>query len=414
MNFSKNKVYLFIFSFLVFSYLLAIFIGYKLTLAKEKSNNEDLIDFKLAVNSVNKFSFDLYKFLTNEADDNLFYSPLSISISMAMAYTGSNNNTKKEIANVFYFPLNQEDLHSSFSNLMEKLSTKKEYDLYIANAIWIQKNLDLLPEFINIMKRYYKLSFQEVDYIRNYEQVRKEINNWIYNQTKQKIKDLLKPGDISTLTRLVITNAIYFKSNWKYKFDKDKTSQEDFHLLNGKITKVNMMYQNNSFNYFEDSNIKFLELPYKNEEISMYVILPKDIKKINQIENELNQNKLDYFIRNCVKQRVSVYLPRFRFEKRIVLNDVLKKMGVIDAFDENKADFSKINGKKEFFISKVIHKGFIEVNEEGSEAAAATSIVITETSAPQEIVFKADRPFIFIIYHNKTGCILFMGKLLKP
>jgi len=207
MDFSKNKVYLFMLSFLVFGYLLAAFIGYKLTLAKEKNNNEDL---KVAVNSVNKFSFDLYKFLTNEADDNLFYSPLSISVSMAMAYTGSNNNTKKEIAKVFYFPLNQEDLHFSFSNLMEKLSTKKEYDLYIANAIWIQKNLDLLPEFINIMKKYCKLSFQEVDYIRNYEQVRKEINNWIYNQTKQKIKDLLKPGDISTLTRLVITNAIYF------------------------------------------------------------------------------------------------------------------------------------------------------------------------------------------------------------
>jgi len=367
---------------------------------------------------INKFSFDLYKKLKDEnKEKNLFYSPASISIALAMTYAGARGNTEKQMADVLNFTLPQDRLHSAYSKLIENLKSAKDYELSIANALWLQKDYKLLQEFLNIMGKYYKGGFNEVDYIGDPQGARIKINDWVSKETKEKIKDILQPGDITKLTRLVITNAIYFKGKWLTEFDKEFTRDEDFYLINGQKTKVKMMYQENRFNYYENNDLQLLEMPYKGDKVSMVIILPKTGKFVT-VENMIDEKKLQELINNTTKIKVKAYIPRFKFTQRFDLSEDLSKMGMEDAFDENKADFSGINGRKnDLYISKVIHKTFVEVNEEGTKAAAATAVIIFTKSAPiieEPVIFKADHPFIFLVRDKEASSILFMGRVMDP
>jgi len=374
-------------------------------------------DLKIVSQGINKFSFDLYKKLKNEnKEKNLFYSPASISIALAMTYAGARGNTEKQMANVLNFTLPQDRLHLACSILIKNLKSAKDYELNIANALWLQKNYKYLQEFLNTMEKYYKGGFNEVDYITNPEDARIKINDWVSKETKEKIKDILQPGDITRLTRLVLTNAIYFKGKWQTEFDKKSTRDEDFYLINGQKTKVKMMYQKNTFNYYENDDLQLLEMPYKGNKVSMVIILPKTGKFVT-VENMIDEKKLQELINNTTEIKVKAYIPRFKFTQSFDLSGVLSDMGMKDAFSPA-ADFSGINGQKnDLYISKVIHKAFVDVNEEGTEAAAATAVVMSTKAAPiieKPVIFKADRPFIFLVRDKEAGSILFMGRVMDP
>jgi serpin B len=376
------------------------------------NNNEDL---KVVSQGINKFSFDLYKKLKDKnKEENLFYSPASISIALAMTYAGARGNTEKQMANVLNFTLPQDRLHPAYSKLIENLKSNKDYELSIANALWLQKDYKYLQEFLNIMEKYYKGGFNEVDFEANPEGARIKINDWVSKETKEKIKDILNPKDITSLTRLVLTNAIYFKGKWQTEFNKKSTKDEDFYLINGQKTKVKMMYQKNTFNYYENDDLQLLEMPYKGDNVSMVIILPK-AGKFKTVEDMMDEKKLQEWIKSATKTEVETYIPRFKFTQRFELGKNLSDMGMKDAFSAA-ADFSGINGKKDLYISRVIHKAFVDVNEEGTEAAAATAVVI-ETKAliiKKPVVFKADHPFIFLIRDKEVGSILFMGRVMDP
>jgi len=373
-------------------------------------------DLKVVSQGINKFSFDLYKKLKDEnKEENLFYSPASISIALAMTYAGARGDTEKQMANVLNFTLPQDRLHPAYSKLIENLKSNKDYELIIANALWLQKDYKFLQKFLNTMEKYYKGGFNEVDYAANPEGARIKINDWVSRETKEKIKDILKPEDITRLTRLVLTNAIYFKGKWQTEFDKKSTRDEDFYLINGQKTKVKMMYQKNTFNYYENNNLQLLEMPYKGDKVSMVIILPK-VGKFKTVENMMDEKKLQEWLKNAMKTKVKAYIPRFKFTQRFNLSKNLYDMGMEDAFNHAAADFSGIDGERGLYISKVIHKAFVDVNEEGTEAAAATAVII-DTKAlvlTEELVFKADHPFIFLIRDKETRSILFMGRVMDP
>jgi len=333
-----------------------------------------------------------------------------------MTYIGSRKNTEKQISNVLNFNIPQENLHQAYSKLLKYLKSNKGYELNIANALWLQKDYQFLPEFLNIINKNYKGGLNLVDFKNEPEVVRNKINNWIYKETKSKINNILNQGDITEITRLVLANAIYFKGKWKYEFDEDDTKERDFFLINGKTIKVNMMFKAKIFKYFENNKLQLLDLPYNDEKASMIIVLPKNNSNFNEVENLIDEKNLENWINNSNFEHVMVYIPRFKFSLKLELNTILSNMGIKDAFDEFKADFSGINGNNDLRIDKVIHKGFVEVNEKGTEATAATVIVMGLKSAiePEYKLFLANHPFIFIIRDNITGCILFIGRVMNP
>lgn len=258
--------------------------------------------------------------------------------------------------------------------------------------------------------------FNLVDFVNdlNREKARNEINKWVEDRTNQKIKELIQKGDLTSLTRLVLVNAIYFKGKWKYTFNKKETKEIPFFVDEKRTSKVPMMHQVNDFNYYEDKDLQAIELPYSGDELSMIVILPKE-RTLSKLEKNLNYTLLDKISTNMAKEKIEVYFPKFKIEKRYILNEPLIKLGMSDAFDDMLADFSGMTGSRDLYISKVIHQSFIEVNEEGTEAAAATAVIMSGKSislGPK--IFKADHPFLFFIIHKPTNTILFMGRFIEP
>lgn len=366
----------------------------------------------------NEFAFDLYKKLRGR-EGNLFLSPFSISTALAMTYAGARGGTEARMAKVLHLTLPGEELHSAFAELIRGLDEGKKgrgYELVVANALWGQKGYGFLKEYLDLTRSCYGAGLHEVDFEKAAEAARKTINAWVEEKTKDKIKDLIKPGVLDSLTRLVLTNAIYFKGQWASRFKEEETKDSPFTLSSGKKINVPMMNQTEEFGYIEDGNAKALELPYKGDRLSMVVLLPKKVNGLAGLEESLTAKKLSKWLSAVRKQEVVVSLPRFKFTSEFGLADVLKSMGMTDAFSLPPADFSGMDGKKDLFISAVIHKAFVEVNEEGTEAAAATAVVMKlEAAMPEPIpVFRADHPFLFIIRDTKTGSILFMGRVAKP
>ena len=394
---------------IIFSILFLLILSFSLSM----DNNTAIISA-----SNNAFGIDLYKKLITEERGNIFISPYSISSALAMTYAGARGNTEKQMAKVLYFNLPQEDIHKAFSSLNAYFnSPNKSYQLAIANALWGQANYPFQKEFINLLNKYYEAGFNEVDFVNdeNREKARLTINKWVEDKTNNKIKELIHPEDISALTRLILVNAIYFKGKWQNQFDPKETRDMPFNLENKKKINVPMMHQEGKFNYTEDEKVQVLELPYSEKELSMVIFLPKEGISLSDFEKELSIERVNKLLSNLSQEKVDVYIPKFKMEKRYILNKILIDLGMSDAFDMMLADFSGMTESKDLYISKVIHQSFVEVNEEGTEAAAATAVIMSGKSiAPMIIEFKADRPFLFIIRDIKTNTILFMGRFVEP
>jgi len=420
------------------------------TLAADSQND----NFDSIVSGNNEFALNLYSKI-KESEGNVFISPYSISTAFAMVYSGARENTAKEIEDVLCFPkTGYEQVASGFGDLQKHLQTHQEaagFQLNLANSLWLQKGYDFTPEFLELNKNYFDAGLSELDFAQS-EHARKTINTWVEEHTKVKIKDLIPAGMIDNLTRVILTNAIYFKGNWVVPFKEENTKPADFNVTETKKVEVQMMYQKERYKYAKTEDLELLQIPYGLDELaslimeisknnprlnieelgyseaskltkeqmnelanlSMLILLPKSINDLDIIEKQLNPAKLKSYIYQMKEQKVEVYLPKFKFScDTIDLKEILMQMGMKDAFTSN-ADFSGINGKKNLFISNVLHKTFVEVNEKGTEAAAASSLRMTLGSGPIPPIFRADRPFIFIIKDNKTQSILFIGRLVNP
>jgi len=368
------------------------------------------------INSNNQFAFDLYlklKDVPEYNESNIFFSPYSISVALGMTYEGAKGETGEEIQSVFYFPEDENIRQPSFAKIYNQINkVDKKYELHTANALWAQKDYKFLEEYINTIEKYYVGKVTNVDFINATEDARVIINKWVEEQTNNKIKDLIPAGVLNTLTRLVLTNAIYFKGLWIKQFDKEETGEEDFKVSPEKTVKVDMMsITGEEFNYYETEELQILELLYEGEDLSMLIILPKE-NDLNSLEDSFSLEKLYELRNNLGVQKVDIYIPKFKFETKYFMVKTLEEMGMPTAFSMD-ADFSGMDGTTDLFIANVIHQAFVDVNEEGTEAAAATGVVM-ELKAAMPTVFRADHPFIFMIQERETGNILFLGRVVDP
>jgi len=370
------------------------------------------------INSNNQFAFDLYlklKDVPEYNESNIFSSPYSISTALAMTYEGARGQTAEEMQSVFHFPEDDSIRRSSFAKIYNLLNKKdKKYELHTANALWAQKDYKFLEDYMNTIQRYYAGKVTNLDFVNDTENSRITINKWVEEQTNNKIKDLIPQGVLDALTRLVLTNAIYFKSMWVKQFDKEDTIEDDFKVNPEKTVKVPMMRltgEEAKFNYAETEELQILEMLYEGEELSMLILLPK-VNDLNSLEDSFSLEKL-YELRNSLGvQKVDIYIPKFKFETKYFMVKTLEEMGMPTAFSMD-ADFSGMDGATDLFIANVIHQAFVEVNEEGTEAAAATGVVM-ELKAAMPTVFRADHPFIFMIQERETGNILLLGRVVDP
>lgn len=372
------------------------------------------------VDANNRFAFELYSRYKSKGG-NIFYSPYSISSALAMAYEGAKGKTAEEMQAVLHFPQDDSVRRGSFLMINQQINEKaEEYKLNIANGLWAQKDYTFLNDYCDLVEKYYRGKTANLDFYNETEESRLTINDWVGEQTDNKIIDLIPQGSIKPATRLVITNAIYFKGFWLEQFDKNYTEAEDFRIRPTNKIKVQMMHlpsEEANFNYGETGNLQILELPYEGDNLSMLILLPKK-DDLMAVEESLDSEKL-YEWRNLLRnEKVSVFLPKFKFETKYFMAQSLKEMGMAHAFNPWKADFSGMTGSKELYIGEVIHQAFVEVNEKGTEAAAATAVAGFELSMdmPQEPpkIFRANHPFIFIIQDRGTGNILFIGRVNDP
>ena len=370
------------------------------------------------VTGSNNFAVDLYKKITStRQNENVFFSPMDISMAMGMTFAGARGNTEKQMAAVMHFSLVQADLHAAFSQLSQKLkiADPKEYQLNIANALWGQKKYPFTADFLKLIKSQYDGGFQAVDFAAATEESRRTINSWVEKQTDEKIKDLLQQGDVTARTRLVLTNAIYFKGDWVKPFKNTATWDATFNVRPAEILSVPSMHQEGVFGYKAAEGVQVLEMPYAGRDLSMFVLLPQG--NLHELDMKLSPEELERLLSGMEEREVKIALPKFKFEARYRLGNLLSEMGMPDAFDERHADFSGMTGAKDLFISAIIHQAVIDVNENGSEAAAATAVTIALTGIrvmPDVVEFKVDRPFLFLIRHKPTGTILFMGRVTNP
>lgn len=378
-----------------------------------------------AVASANtNFAFSLYDAISKETevDSNIFYSPYSISSAFALVYEGAKENTADEISSVFYFPKSIDILRQGFRDLNTAINEENSaYDLSVANALWAEKTYPFLDSYMKTAEEYYSAETKNLNFIEKPEDSRLEINKWTEVKTNEKIKDLIPQGMIDSMTRLVITNAVYFKGDWVKEFDKNKTSKADFTTPAGKVVAVDMMQRTDEdalFDYAETETVQALKMPYESSDsngLSMIILLPKD-NTLSKAEDYLTFDKYSALTDSMKEEEVMVYLPKFKLETKYSLSDTLKSMGMKDAFSAS-ADFSGMDGTKSLSISDVVHKAYVDVDEEGTEAAAATAVVMQLTSVIEKdpaFVFMADHPFIFTIQDDKTGNILFVGRICNP
>ena len=365
----------------------------------------------------NQFGFDLYGRIRTK-EGNLFFSPSSISNCLAMAYAGAKGQTAVEMSKVLHTQFGPRPLADAWASLNKDLASTadKGFELSVANALWGQKGYGFLPDYLTLVKTGFGAGFEELDFAANAEGARQTINKSVEKLTREKIKDLIGPGMLSSATRMVLTNAIYFKGAWAVPFVKSLTKDEDFTVGPDKKVRAPMMVLTESFQYADAGDCQALALPYKGGAIAMIVLLPKKPDGLADLEKGLTAEALADRLSRMKGQEVEVYLPKFKFAAEMLLSRTLTDMGMPEAFDAGKADFKGVNGGQEpLWISEVIHKAFVDVNEEGTEAAAATATVMEggEPPAPPP-VFRADRPFVFVIRDVRSGAVLFVGRVANP
>ena len=377
-------------------------------------------DQATVVEGNNDFAVALYGKLRSQGG-NLFFSPESVSTALAMTYAGARGDTAAEMAKTLHFTLPPDRLHPAMGALLAGLNAPHDgYQLRVANALWAERDYKFLDAFLKLTASDYGAGFNPVDFKGSTEAARLTINQWVEQKTDSKIKDLLKPGMVNPLTRLVLTDAIYFKADWQAQFQKAQTEDKDFHLSAAQTVKAPLMHRAGSYKYFNGGTFQILEMPYKTGELSMIVFLPKDMDGLRAFEQSLTASHAKQWLSQLQPvSRVIVTFPKFKVTEQLELGSTLGAMGMPSAFERSAADFSGMTGNRELFLSAVIHKAFIDVNEVGTEAAAATatSMVGMAMRAPGPTPppeFRADHPFVFLIRDNRSGGILFMGRVSDP
>ncbi|XDB64037.1 hypothetical protein AB1E18_017354 [Capra hircus] len=378
-------------------------------------------------------AIDLFHQIRQSEKENIFLSPFSISSALAMTYLGARENTASEMEKVLHFSKITENarggaakdrvekpgnVHHHFQKLLTELKKSTDaYELRVANRLYGEKDFPFLQEYMDNVKKFYLASVESADFKNAAEESRKMINSWVESQTNGRIKNLFPQNSLDGSV-LVLVNAVYFKGQWQEEFKKENTVEEKFWLNKDTSKPVQMMKQTNRFNVvsLEDVQAKILEIPYKGGELSMLVLLPSEVDGLQEVEDQLTAEKLIAWTspQNMGKRQVDLHLPRFKVEESYALVPTLQALGMVDAFRGGAADFSGMTGRRDLVVSKVFHKCFVEVTEEGTEAAAATGVVGGFTSLPFHESFRCDHPFLFLIKHIKTNSILFCGRVSSP
>jgi len=390
----------------------------------EIENTDALVEL---VRGNTAFASDIYRqVLGGRDDENFVISPHSISAAVAMARAGARSDTAEALDEALRYTLEGDALHSSFAALRGEtearndveLEDDEEFVLRVVNAVWGQENYPFLEEYLDTLETYYGAGLREVDYRNDHENAREEINSWVAEQTEDKIEDLLPEGSLDSLTRLVLTNAVYLNASWSKPFPEESTESTEFELLDG-TKEVQMMSNSAEFPYAEIDGHQAVELPYVGEDTSMVVILPDENVGFVEFERSLDAPRLVEFVEALETREGTIRMPRFGFESGFALKDVLSELGAEVAFDFERADFGGIADIEQtgenLYVYDVYHDTFIEVDEAGTEAAAATGVVIgTESAAPNPFEMVLDRPFVFFLRDRRTGTVLFLGRVVEP
>lgn len=364
------------------------------------------------INANNQFAIEFYKEIVKNEKGNIFFSPYSISTAFSMAYEGARGKTAQEIQSIFHFlkdnkqrRLSNETIYNNFKKLCE---------LNIANALWIRKGYKLSSNYAKVIEKYYNGNAASLDFKNAAEKSRTVINNWVKDKTDNIINNLMPQGFLNELTPIVIVNTVDFKGVWRWQFEAMNTKEENYKTGDNKTVKINMMNITNQFNYAKTKELQILEMMYKGNELSMLVFLPAKNDLIS-LEKIISPENFNEWKNKLAMTKVEIHIPKFKFENKRFLKSVLKDMSMSLVFSEN-ANFSGINGVKGLFISDIIHSAYVDVNEHGTYAKAATSLMLYEgVEDPSKVpVFRADHPFIFIIQERKTGNILFLGRVVNP
>lgn len=394
----------------------------------EANNPYEFIDYAVgadptaATAASNKFGMDLYAKYRAKSD-NIFFAPYSIFSALGMTYEGAKGATASEIATVFNFSTDSETRVGSFAKLYRQINPQNaSYQLSTANALWVQKSYPFRADYLKTVETYYGGKAANADFAGDAEGSRQMINKWVSSETNDKIPDLFAKGSLDQFTRMVLTNAVYFKGKWAIPFDKTFTQEKEFTTRAQTKVKAQMMSQTNSFSYGETDDYQAIEIPYEKNDLSMVVILPKEDKN-EAAESTIIEKGIAKIKETMSTEKVKISLPKLKFDTSYNMNQTLEEMGMSTAFNPVKSDFTGLYDREAAFgdnlyIALVIHKAFVDVSEEGTEATASTGVVISkatgvmEPETPKE--FSANRPFTFAIVHNQTGTILFMGKVNDP
>jgi serpin B len=373
------------------------------------------------VNGNNSFALNLYQGLRSE-DGNLFYSPYSISLALAMTYGGARGETEAQMAQALHFDLSQEELHPAFNRLDLDLAQsgagedeeQQPMQLNIANAVWAQQGYPFLPEYLDLLALNYGAGLHQADFATQAEPTRKEINLWVSDRTEERIKDLIAPGMVDASTRMVLVNAIYFKADWQSQFDANNTHPAPFYLLDGSDVQVDIMSESMYLPYLRGENYQAVELPYAGGSAAMDIIMPDD-GQFAAFEAALDWSALAGILSSMQPVDLHLIMPKFSYSSEFELAGQLAGMGMPDAFCSGAADFSGMDGMGGLCISAVIHQAFVAVDEQGTEAAAATAVIMLESAmiySGTELTI--DHPFFFLIRDLESGQILFAGRVLDP
>jgi serpin B len=393
------------------TFLLAVLLGWTDNTAAASPGTTPLVSSNTA------FALGLYGQLGTVNAGNLFFSPYNISTCLGMTYAGARGDTETQMAQALHFSTNQAEVGPAFGVLqaqIEDLQKQTGIELTIANGLWAQKDFPFLADFLANATNNYQAILNQADFVTQFESVRGTINQWVADQTQGQIVNLLAPGTVRNSTRLVLVNAIYFKSAWASNFDTNATIVQPFHASSSQTVNASLMHQTEFVGYYENASFQAVELPYAGTNVAMVVLLPKDPTGLSQLEASLTPQELAQVSGNLVDKLVDVFLPRFKFEMTVDLIPELKNMGMTNAFIPGSADFSGMDGTTDLSINTVVHKALVDVNENGTVAAAATGVGVISTGIPIVPVFRADHPFIFMIRDTRSGSILFLGRVVDP
>ena len=368
------------------------------------------------------FAFDLYA-QAAEGDGNVFFSPFSVSTALAMTYAGAREATAAQMAAALHFDLPEVQLHPAFNSVGLALAGRNElpepytgqgFELSIVNAIWGQRGFPFRATFLDVLAANYGAGLRLAEFSQDPEGAREEINSWVASSTRNRIRDLLPQGSVSDLTRLILTNAVYFKAPWLQPFDAKDTKPETFTLLSGSPVSVSMMHKTLTTRYARVGQVQAVELPYNGAQLAMLILVP-DLGALPVFEGSLDYTRYRAIVDALAEHQVHLGLPKFKFDYALSPVDALRALGMADAFDPAAADFSGIDGERDLYISDILHKAFVAVDEKGTEAAAATAVIVGTTSIPSEpVTLTISRPFLVVIRDTATDTILFLGRVANP